>query len=309
MKLLLDTRAVTAADRVEYWSTGMSDRFFSLHVESYQPAAFDARVTGGDVGPMSVAAISGLPHRVARTTDLINESDPERMLFYLVRRGTLRLEQGGRTCELRTGEFAGQDTSTPSAFHATSGFDVLMLAVPKWLLGDLNDTIAARTATRVGGVDSPLVRFAAPMLAGLERTADRDGMPSDAGAVVAEMLLPLLHALYVADESDRLTRGAVLLEQMRQYALAHLSDPDLGPEQLARVHYVSVRYVHKLFAPLGGVSTWIRERRLEGAAHDLRSTERTVSEIAARWGYRDPSSFARAFRHRTGLSPSGVRAA
>ena len=53
-------------------------------------------------------------------------------------------------------------------------------------------------------------------------------------------------------------RSTALLERMRRYALEHLHDPGLGPEQLARAHFVSTRYVHKLFAASGaGVAAWI----------------------------------------------------
>ena len=47
----------------------------------------------------------------------------------------------------------------------------------------------------------------------------------------------------------------MLLARMQRYVMAHLQDPELGPEQIARAHYVSTRYVHKLFAASGaGVS-------------------------------------------------------
>ena len=97
---------------------------------------------------------------------------------------------------------------------------------------------------------------------------------------------------------------------MRRYALAHLHDPGLGPEQIARAHYVSTRYVHKLFAAAGtGVSAWIREQRMERAAQELReSGESSIAHVASRWGYRDAASFSRAFRRAHGRSPRDVRA-
>jgi AraC-like DNA-binding protein len=89
----------------------------------------------------------------------------------------------------------------------------------------------------------------------------------------------------------------------------HLHDPGLGPDQIARAHYVSSRYVHKLFASSGaGVAAWIRERRFEGAVGDLRrSPETPIAAVAARWGYRHPASFSRAFREVHGCAPRDAR--
>jgi AraC-like DNA-binding protein len=82
-------------------------------------------------------------------------------------------------------------------------------------------------------------------------------------------------------------------------------DPGLGPEQIARAHFYSPRYVHKLFAEDGsGVSAWIRKQRMERALADLRRpSDDTVAAIALRWGYRDAASFSRAFRQTYGCSP------
>ena len=96
---------------------------------------------------------------------------------------------------------------------------------------------------------------------------------------------------------------------MRRFAQQRLGDPELGPEQIAAAHFVSTRYVHKLFAATGsGVSAWIREQRMERARDDLRqSGDASIGSIASRWGYCDPASFSRAFRQTYGCSPRDMR--
>jgi AraC-like DNA-binding protein len=92
----------------------------------------------------------------------------------------------------------------------------------------------------------------------------------------------------------------------------HLREPDLGPERIAKAHFISTRYVHELFQPEGTtVSAWIRARRLEGARRDLADPELaglTISALAARWGFSDPARFSRAFRAVYGCSPTEARA-
>ncbi|RRJ85728.1 helix-turn-helix domain-containing protein [Gulosibacter macacae] len=308
MTMVLDTRAVAPAERAAYWTAGISKRLFPMQVDSRSAVSFDARLTGGELGPITISAISGGPHRVGRTARMIANADPERLLFYLVRRGECVLEQAGRGCVLRVGDLAAQETSKPSLFEVTTGFEMLMLAVPKWFLGDVARHVAERTATRAASTDSPLLRVSSPLLAGLERAADGSGFASAEAESAARMLLPLIGAIYGEPDGPS-ARGDELRERMRRFALANLHDPQLGPERLANEHFVSVRYVQKLFAADGGVSAWIRERRLEGAARDLLESRLTVASIAVRWGYSDAASFSRAFRRVHGVSPRELRAA
>lgn len=311
MTMILDTRAVSSEVRPEYWSAAIAEHFFPVRIESAAAPAFEARLSGGQVGPLFVRTISGPPHRVTRTRQLVERLDPECILMYVPLRGTCRVGQGDRICELRPGEVAVQDTSTPSSFEAVSGFDVSVVAFPKWFLGGDAVTCARRAAERLAGPDSAMLRLSSSLIAGIGRFAEGPAPSSAEGGGVADMLLALLRGLCAEDDSDSGAgaRAATLETRMRQFALARLADPDLGPEQLARAHFVSTRYVHKLFAPLGGVSGWIREQRLLAAARELRETDTPVSEIALRYGYRNAASFARAFRTAQGLSPRESRRA
>lgn len=307
--MLLDTRVVSPADRAGYWSAEISRRLFPMYVDSMQVVPFDARLTGGEIGPLAIVALSsGQPHRVGRSASMVTHADPNRILLYLIREGACEIEQDGRRCKLSVGELAAQDTSRPSMFETSSGFEMLMLAVPKWFLGDdLVDAVVSRTAVRLAGLDTQLLRLGTPLLCALERLARQHGLPERESDAAAGMLLPMLRGLLEVDDVPEAPCEA-LRSRMRRYALANLHDPRLGPEQLAREYHVSVRYVHKLFVGDGGVSAWIRARRLEGAASDVRETTLAVARIARRWGYTDAASFSRAFRRAHGRSPRELRA-
>ncbi|WP_454478654.1 helix-turn-helix domain-containing protein [Agromyces soli] len=301
---------MSSADRPDYWSAGITEHFFPVRVDVLGTPSFDARLSGGEVGPLFFRAISGPAHRVARTHQMVASSDPECVLFYLVRRGACRIEQGGRSCEIRAGDAAIHDTSRPSSFEALEGFDVQVVTFPKWFLGGLANAVASRSAERIAGTRTPLIQLASPLIAGLARASELGGIGGSEGERAAEMLLPVVRGLF-SDPGIFEASGwpNPLPTRMRQYALAHLSEPELGPEQIARAHHVSVRYVHKLFATEGGVSAWIREQRLEVADRELRETDRPVADIAFRLGYLDATSFSRAFRKARGRSPRELRRA
>ncbi len=311
MPPVLDTRSVSPADRRDYWSEGIAQHFFPMRVEAVGATSFEAQLAGGDMGPVAVRSIQGLPHRVARTQQMIAAGDPECILLYLLTRGSIFIEQDDRSCVLRPGAIAWQDTSRPSTFEGRDGFEVLVFSVPKWFIGSRADGIARRTATQIGGGTGRLTPLATPFLAGLARTViEGEGLPSRDAEGAAEMILPLLRSHDDEEgQNDATPRSEMLLARMRRYVMEHLRDPELGPEQIARAHYVSTRYVHKLFAASGaGVSAWIREQRLEGAAGELRkSPETSIAAVAARWGYLNPASFSRAFREKHGCAPRDLR--
>lgn len=73
---------------------------------------------------------------------------------------------------------------------------------------------------------------------------------------------------------------------------------------------VSVEHLTRLFTRHAGMplARWLRQMRLERAAHLLASTELTLDRIAARVGYGDGFALAKAFRALTGESPGRWRA-
>jgi AraC-like DNA-binding protein len=313
MTTLLDTRTVAPSDRPEYWSAGIADHFFPMRVESVGPRPFDARLTGGQVGAVSVRSIIGPPHRVGRTSRMISQGDPDCLLLYLLRSGSCRIGQDDRSCVLGPGDLAIHDTSRPSTFESVDAVDVAVFSFPKWLLGVRGSGLARHTATRIVHGKGTIVRLGTPFLASLARAVENSPLSDHEAEGLSDMLVAMLWAFCGGNDGDTSpgsgTRADALLARMRRYALEHLHDPSLGPEQIARAHFVSTRYVHKLFAASGcGVSAWIREQRLERAMHDLREpSDASIASIGSRWGYRDPASFSRAFRQTYGCAPRDLR--
>ncbi|NMH75666.1 helix-turn-helix domain-containing protein [Pseudonocardia xinjiangensis] len=105
----------------------------------------------------------------------------------------------------------------------------------------------------------------------------------------------------------------VLLEMMRTHVREHLGDPDLRVEELARRHHVSIRHAYTMFERIGTTpGAYLREQRLLAAQamlSDPRCDRLTISSVAAAVGFRDLSTFERAFRRLYGTTPAGWRRA
>lgn len=81
-------------------------------------------------------------------------------------------------------------------------------------------------------------------------------------------------------------------------------------EDVAKIAHVSPFHFQRMFSMLTGVTVadYIRKRRLTLAAQELASSKIRVLDVALKYGYDSPESFAKAFRKAHGLTPSAARA-
>lgn len=95
-----------------------------------------------------------------------------------------------------------------------------------------------------------------------------------------------------------------------QWAASHL-DADLSVNALARRAGYSLHHFSRAFSAETGESPagWVRAQRLSHAAQRLRDERHRVLDIALECGFGDVTTFTRAFRQRTGMSPSTFRRA
>ncbi|MBQ6858636.1 MAG: AraC family transcriptional regulator [Clostridia bacterium] len=92
------------------------------------------------------------------------------------------------------------------------------------------------------------------------------------------------------------------------YMEEHLTD-ELNIADVARQAYMSPFHFQRMFSAMCGVSVgeYIRNRRMTLAAEDLLNTDEKIIDIAVKYGYDSPDSFARAFQRFHGILPSQAR--
>ncbi|WP_350299970.1 AraC family transcriptional regulator [Peribacillus frigoritolerans] len=80
-------------------------------------------------------------------------------------------------------------------------------------------------------------------------------------------------------------------------------------KEVARLAYCSEYHFKRMFSFLAGISLseYVRRRRLTLAAFELKDNNIKVIDIAIKYGYSSPDSFARAFQHLHGITPSEAR--
>ncbi|GGX62534.1 AraC family transcriptional regulator [Streptomyces fructofermentans] len=104
-----------------------------------------------------------------------------------------------------------------------------------------------------------------------------------------------------------------MLERLNQ-AMEHIEanlDGRIDTADLARIAVTSEYHFRRMFSALAGVplSEYVRRRRLTVAGAEVLAGERTLLEIAVRYGYTSGEAFARAFRAMHGVGPGEARRA
>ncbi len=100
-----------------------------------------------------------------------------------------------------------------------------------------------------------------------------------------------------------------IFERARRTIEDELDSPRLQPSKLCYRLGVSRSQLYRLFEPHGGVAHYIQKRRLLRIFESLGDPEgrESIADLAARYGFEDPSSFSRAFKREFGCSPRDVR--
>ncbi|MEV4971252.1 AraC family transcriptional regulator [Streptomyces scopuliridis] len=102
-----------------------------------------------------------------------------------------------------------------------------------------------------------------------------------------------------------------MLERLNQ-AMEHI-ERNLGQRievaELARIAVTSEYHFRRMFSALAGMplSEYIRRRRLTVAGAEVLGGERTLLDVAVRYGYGSGEAFARAFRALHGVGPGEAR--
>ena len=97
-----------------------------------------------------------------------------------------------------------------------------------------------------------------------------------------------------------------MLERIMSYIEEHISDSDIGVGDMAAAAAVSRSGLQRKLKQAMGITPQdlLREARIKRACQLLRTSNKTVAEVAYACGFSDPKYFSRCFRQSTGQSPT-----
>ncbi|HWQ80290.1 MAG TPA: AraC family transcriptional regulator [Anaerovoracaceae bacterium] len=100
------------------------------------------------------------------------------------------------------------------------------------------------------------------------------------------------------------------LNQAMRYIEANL-DGEIDYQKVSQLACCSEYHFRRVFSFLSGITLneYVRRRRLAQAALELSKSDQKIIDIAVKYGYDSPDSFARAFQNLHGVTPKEARKA
>lgn len=304
----VDTRAVPARERYDYWVASVSDRFVPLRTTVPSREALQGRIRGAQVAEVGVRRIAGTEQRFQRRgRDISRSGERDVLSVVFLHRGATTVEQDGRTATLLPGDFLLYDSARPFDFCSHGPFEYSIAMLPKDLLAFASDdyrdlTVRPRAGGR--GLEALVWRLVTSLT-----SAGTAPMSARRAAGLEEALVALVAGL--APLGTPPSPRDVLVDVARAHVLQHLTDPRLSPATVAATCGISVSYLHRLFEPEPStVAAFIREERLLLAHERLVDPRHRGESIAATGracGFDDAAHFSRLVRHRFGVAPTELR--
>jgi AraC-like DNA-binding protein len=301
--------------RTAYWQHVVRDAVGPLDLRVSGDVDVCARLRVGDVGAIRVAELShGHTDTAERSPTHIRQADPELYKIDVLARGRGVVEQDGRQAAKAPGDLVFVDLSRPCRWVYSSA-EVVAVAFPRALLPLKQDELGRLTGVRIRG-DRGTGALVSSLARQLPEHLGEYGVADQLR--VSTAVLDLLTAALAArlDRSQDVppdSRQRSLLLRMLAFIEVRLGDPRLSPAGIAAAHFISVRYLYKLFETEETTpADWIRRRRLERSRRDLLDPElrhTPAAAIAERWGFASAAQFSRSFRAAYGLPPAEYRTA
>ncbi|WP_437013924.1 helix-turn-helix domain-containing protein [Streptomyces sp. enrichment culture] len=308
MSVVLSTAELSAADRSERWHEAVSQAFVPLNINILEEDPSPGRIVTHRLGAMQISDVQAGSQEVTRSKRLIARDGKEYLILTLQHRGSAVKEQDGRECLIEPGSFSISDSSRPFRKKVKSKFHFTSFHFPRKELRVRDEDLHALTARAFSSHDG-----SAALVAAYFAQMAREGAAFDEviGRQFVATGLDLL-ALFFDEQRGRFRpqppeTATAMVVRVKDHILQNLSDPDLSPTTIAAAHFISVRYLHKLFQlEATTVGEWIRAERLERCRRDLLRSPALglgVATIARRWGFVSPSHFSRVFRAAYGVAP------
>jgi AraC-like DNA-binding protein len=314
MSVVFHADAAPPTTRRDYWQHVIEGAIGPLDLRVDGGLDSGDRLRVGEAGAVRVLELTVSNRRIAeRAQTHIRRLDLDVCAIEVHASGRGVVEQNGREACLAPGDLALLDLSRPCRCDYSSA-EFVAVVFPRALLPLHPNELARLTGVRVHG-DRGLGALISSLARQLPQRLD-DCSPADRarlGTAVLDLVTAALTArLDGGQQVPPDSRRRELLLPVLAFIEERLGDRDLSPAGIADAHYISLRYLYKLFeTERTTVADWIRRRRLERCRSALLDPARRhtpVSAIAARWGFASAAHFGRAFRAAYGIPPAEYRA-
>jgi AraC family transcriptional regulator, positive regulator of tynA and feaB len=311
MSQSFSTDLIPVSDRVDAWQWRAQQICGNCHIQFPKHSPFRGSIDSRRVGGFQLTRFSSSSLSFRKSPTETPNSDDRCCIVITQIKGARHYSQNGASVILRPRDSILIDSGLPWSSSCPTECARLYLRVPRWLIEDraLTDTLPlARRISGDAGPGAALYHVSTSLYQEAERWKKEEATAALDGYL--DILSACIGHPVGADLEDR-QHGAELFSRIESFIETHLTDPTMGPAEIASAVGISVRHLHRLFSLRAHTAgDWIRRRRLQQCHRDLvdpRLRERTITEIAFFWGFSDSAHFSRCFRRQFGVCPRAFR--
>lgn len=314
-KQVYTTNALHSGKPLEYWSDIINNVYFPLSVDTYKRSqgVFSGALESLRFGHLRISQLQSTPLSYRRERYHVGQENEDYFLITIPKIANTHFSQNGKELECTPGAFFIEGSADPYLFQYSQANQMTVVRVPGELLRDRVNAAENYCATSLMVSHAGGALFM-DFLNSIIKQAQH--VSEDVSLRYSDQLIDLLAiALESSENSLANTESAAQqahLHRIYHYINLNLSNPDLSPQIVAENCGVSLRYLHLLFKSTGWtVSGWIREERLKACYEVLTNPhkpQRSLAELAYRWGFSDQTTFNRCFKARFEMTPKQARA-
>jgi AraC family transcriptional regulator, positive regulator of tynA and feaB len=304
------TELIPLSDRVDAWQWRTQQICGNCYIQLPKHSLFHGCIESRRVGGLQLTRFSSSSLSFRKSP--AETASPENRCCIVITqlRGVRHYSQNGASVTLRPGDSTLIDSGLPWSSSCPTECARLYLRVPRWLIEDRMRTSVLPLARRIPGDAGPGVTL---FRVSRSLYQDAEMWKAEEGTAALDAYFNILSATIGHSKAD-VSVGqhcAELSSRIQSFIEAHLTEPTMGPAEIASAVGISVRHLHRLFSLRGHtVGDWIRWKRLLQCRRDLadpRLRGRTITEIAFFWGFSDSAHFSRCFKTQFGICPRAFR--
>jgi AraC-like DNA-binding protein len=311
MTALRNELVVMAGDSIDHWHDVTCRDYSASEYRRETAEPFSASISRRQFGALSLSDVSSSGFGAAsliRSRADIRRDPRDHFMAFLVEEGGVSVLQEGREMTAQAGDLFLYDQARPFTLKFQHSYSGVVIDIPRPMLETRLPSASRLVAHRISG-DSKLGGLAGTILRqimGLDEQL-KDVAIDRLGGSALDILATTLDA-QASDELSLTSRHHRLLEQVKTYMLAHLHEPGMDLEIIARAQNMAPRTLNRVFATEGTTPIrWLWQQRLTASHRALvEGHVRNVTEAALNYGFSDLSHFSRAFKSAFGKSPRAL---
>ena len=302
--MAFDSETFPEQERFEHWRAIMAGLYDMTPSLDPDQGKFEVRSTGWHLGSIIVGDGHYGHQRVERSPTMVRRDQLDHYKIVVRDEGAYDLDADGSRVRIPERGVIVEDLARPERWISGGGFSYYV-----YIARDALDDLLPAPLSKHGEVlRTGTSRLLADHVRSLVRNLPEmttDEVPDVVSAttrLIAACLAPSLRTVGEARPAMEVT----LLRQMCRYVELHLEDSVLDAAAIGKAFRVSRSVLYRLFEPLGGVHSFIKERRLAKADSMLAvaTAPMHLGRLADRLAFKSAAHFSREYKLRFGHAPS-----